>query len=607
MNEDVNIVISATDKASQQLKNIGKAGKTTFTELRSAIGLANQVLGAAQGFIRDTAGEAASYAKQVRELQTAIGATPEEASKLIQVADDVGISFEQMNSAMEAGIRKGVKPTIENIGKLSDEYLSLAPGIDRTEFLMKKFGRTGQDLARLMELGSGKIDEMGDSIEGTARLMDQDALDAAEAYRVSLDNLNDAAQDLKLSIGQAIIPALNSITKAFLDNAAAENTAKQAMEAGIITEREYLKIVNGGRMTQEQFNQAIADIEPKLEGYNKMLADADKRSRGLGRSTKTHRDAVTSLDATLRSASDAYDEQAQIVDGYTTDVFKLTRQMDSLHEAMSGSMEDTQKEFIRNTEDLRIKTIGLKDQIEVLESKSYLTDEQKAELDGLRGELDETETAIGDLANAHEEATKRILHGMLEQKLAANGLTTEEGALLEELANKWGLVDQGVRDAQQATTEATGIMESNVANATARVNLFYDAWNALNSLGQVKDFMIRVALETQERVSAWGGDTNPYAPQTTPDVETPQGSGKAAGGNVYAGVQYPVGERGVEMFTPATNGYITPNNQLGGVTNNYFTVNTLPGMDAQQIAAHLFSMMNRGSMRGRAGIGYAGA
>ena len=42
------------------------------------------------------------------------------------------------------------------------------------------------------------------------------------------------------------------------------------------------------------------------------------------------------------------------------------------------------------------------------------------------------------------------------------------------------------------------------------------------------------------------------------------GSPKASGGNVYAGVTYPVGERGIEMFTPSTNGVITPNNKIGG-------------------------------------------
>ncbi len=43
---------------------------------------------------------------------------------------------------------------------------------------------------------------------------------------------------------------------------------------------------------------------------------------------------------------------------------------------------------------------------------------------------------------------------------------------------------------------------------------------------------------------------------------TGNGSGKAAGGAVKAGRTYPVGERGVELFTPDRSGYIVPNHRL---------------------------------------------
>jgi hypothetical protein len=39
---------------------------------------------------------------------------------------------------------------------------------------------------------------------------------------------------------------------------------------------------------------------------------------------------------------------------------------------------------------------------------------------------------------------------------------------------------------------------------------------------------------------------------------------KAAGGPVSSGTSYIVGERGPELFTPSNNGFITPNNKLGG-------------------------------------------
>jgi len=46
------------------------------------------------------------------------------------------------------------------------------------------------------------------------------------------------------------------------------------------------------------------------------------------------------------------------------------------------------------------------------------------------------------------------------------------------------------------------------------------------------------------------------------------GGKKARGGPVTGGKSYLVGEKGPEMFSPRGSGKITPNNQMGGVTNN---------------------------------------
>ena len=45
------------------------------------------------------------------------------------------------------------------------------------------------------------------------------------------------------------------------------------------------------------------------------------------------------------------------------------------------------------------------------------------------------------------------------------------------------------------------------------------------------------------------------------------GGGRAAGGNVYEGESYPVGEHGVEWFTPTTNGNITNNATLNNLSS----------------------------------------
>ena len=79
---------------------------------------------------------------------------------------------------------------------------------------------------------------------------------------------------------------------------------------------------------------------------------------------------------------------------------------------------------------------------------------------------------------------------------------------------------------------------------------------------------------------------------------------RAMGGRVNKGQSYIVGERGKELFTPNQSGNITPNNELGGVTNINFNIraNDARGFDAllQERRGMIVSMINKSlNERGR--------
>jgi len=82
---------------------------------------------------------------------------------------------------------------------------------------------------------------------------------------------------------------------------------------------------------------------------------------------------------------------------------------------------------------------------------------------------------------------------------------------------------------------------------------------------------------------------------------------KAGGGPVSAGVSYPVGERGVEMFTPNVSGMITPNNKLGGSVGDVYVsvsfpeitdVDALYHLDEQLFADRIAATMAAGVRKG---------
>ena len=79
------------------------------------------------------------------------------------------------------------------------------------------------------------------------------------------------------------------------------------------------------------------------------------------------------------------------------------------------------------------------------------------------------------------------------------------------------------------------------------------------------------------------------------------GGGKAAGGPVMGGTSYLVGERGAEIFTPSSSGFITPNNKLGGGT--VINLNVSGAIDPEGTARSIINVLNNSFYRGTNGAG----
>jgi phage-related minor tail protein len=67
------------------------------------------------------------------------------------------------------------------------------------------------------------------------------------------------------------------------------------------------------------------------------------------------------------------------------------------------------------------------------------------------------------------------------------------------------------------------------------------------------------------------------------------------------GTSYLVGERGAEIFTPSSSGFITPNNRLGGGTT--INLNVSGAMDSEGTARTIIDALNNSFYRGTSGAG----
>ena len=82
-------------------------------------------------------------------------------------------------------------------------------------------------------------------------------------------------------------------------------------------------------------------------------------------------------------------------------------------------------------------------------------------------------------------------------------------------------------------------------------------------------------------------------------IDSVFGGGRATGGTVMSGTSYLVGEKGPEIFTPGSSGFITPNSQMGG--NTVINLNVSGAIDPEGTARTIINVLNNSYYRGTSG------
>ena len=126
---------------------------------------------------------------------------------------------------------------------------------------------------------------------------------------------------------------------------------------------------------------------------------------------------------------------------------------------------------------------------------------------------------------------------------------------------------------------AIGIVIDLFANLVTVVN------NAFNAIKAIVNFI----------------KNNPVTQAIGGAIDFAFGGGKAAGGPVMGGTSYLVGERGAEIFTPSSSGFITPNSRMGGGT--VINLNVSGAIDPEGTARSIINVLNNSFYRGTNGAG----
>ncbi len=549
-----------------------------FSSLSANVITLNQALGLAQTALRGVSQaydqvitSTVDYGSQVKNLSRVIGASAEESSKLISAADDVGVSFESISTAMKGAIQRGYQPTIQGLGQIADAYNQIQDPIAKSKYLLDTFGRSGLEMAALLERGSAGIRALGDEAEKMGLVFTPQDLQNIKEYKKAVDDLADAWQGFTVSAGNAALPTITEGLN--YSTGAIDYYRSQVQKLGVGG------ALMRGNLDYTQFQNEQRGPGPWATGYNLPKYSGE----GAGPWAAGYQFAATPPIANYGPlTAPAYNGPLPDKIGAAEDrkmaAWQGEKTKASAAAAASGGMNSSISDAYKAQNDLMMKQLELMDQLKRAEkagSYSRVNDAKKALAENGKAQSELGESIKKTTA---EFITQQSIQGVTTNNQIAAARATGEfseyeyklASAIEQAKKQYAGADSN----GQAYGEAIAKIQEASVKAGGDTNALTKELEALEALPDIQQNITVVHTDIYRTIvegasgnsdyapgsASSGNYSNPYQPYTQPGW-TP----KAAGGPVASGNTFLVGEKGPELFTPATNGSIIPNNMISTV------------------------------------------
>jgi hypothetical protein len=291
---NLRIVLTAVDKTGGALKNF-KSSVSDLTKAVPGLGSAMSLLGnpitlAAAGITGIAAemgkaiGKAEDYALSIGDLAKVWGTSVEEASKLVQVADDVRVSQEQLANSMKIAMKQGVEPTIAGLQEAAKTYQSFTNTQDRATWAAKTFGKNWTAVARLLELTPEQFNASVKSAEKFGLVIGQDDVEAAKRYHDALDNMTDAGEGLEIQLGTRLLPVAAKVVETFNEgtNAGFEIGEELGTLASLIEKKlvpNFVRLSSEELKVTSNMSAGMGDIKAYEAGLTAVDAAAEESAK----------------------------------------------------------------------------------------------------------------------------------------------------------------------------------------------------------------------------------------------------------------------------------------------------------------------------------------
>ena len=249
MANDTSLTFSLYGKdvsASKALKDVGdnaNAATGHFSRMKeTAVGVfaGNLMENAAQSvmnFAKDSINAFANVGGEVRLLQRYTGDSAEEMSKLRFAGEETGVAADTLAMALgkmsKAAASTAGEKKFEAIGvsvkdmngnfkssstifeEVATKLSTMKNGVEKTDAIMGIFGRSGMQLAPLLNQGADGIKKFGEEAQKFGLVMNQDALNGVKENTMAHRELHAAVEGMQVQLGQYLYPVITEVTKAF--------------------------------------------------------------------------------------------------------------------------------------------------------------------------------------------------------------------------------------------------------------------------------------------------------------------------------------------------------------------------------------------------------
>lgn len=258
---------SLSDTRGHLSKLGGAFEELTGVSLGAAAGVAG-IAGAVK-MLGDSAQKAAAWGDEMGDLAQLTGATVEETSKMAAAFELVGVKTSTLQGAIKGLTNAGLQPNFRTIKALAAEYQAIESPVERNEFLFKKFGRAGLEMAEIMGKSAAELDRLSAAAYRSGKVIGEDTAGAAEEFNVNMAIMQQRIEGAQIAIGNTLIPVLNSAATAF-------DQLVTIWQLGQVKLREQRGEIDGATAALEM--QRIAGIEPATEATETLTAATDEQA-----------------------------------------------------------------------------------------------------------------------------------------------------------------------------------------------------------------------------------------------------------------------------------------------------------------------------------------